>query len=64
MLSPTQYWEKAATEAGMFIMALEAIDDAYHPALREEMIETIGHFFDPSRNTIPMDYRLTTARMP
>lgn len=61
VFSPTHYWEKATTESGMFIMVLESIDDADHPALREEMIGTIEEFFDPDRNAIPMEYRLTKA---
>lgn len=61
VFSPSQYWEKATTESGMFMVALEAIDDADHSALREEMIETIEQFFDNSQNAIPMEYRLTKA---
>jgi SAM-dependent methyltransferase len=61
VLSPAHYWEKAISESGMFIMALGTIDMADHPALREEMIETIEHFFDASQNAVPMKYRLTTA---
>lgn len=61
VLSPAHYWEKARTESGLFIAALEAIDDADHPALREEMIETIEQHFDDRQNAIPMEYRLMTA---
>ena len=61
VLSPSHYWEKAQTESGMFIVALDAIDEADHPVLREEMIETIEAFFDDSQNAVPMKYRLTTA---
>lgn len=61
VLSPAHYWEKARTESGMFIAALEAIDEADHPALRREMIETIEQFFDDSQNAVSMEYRLTKA---
>lgn len=64
VFSPAHYWEKATTESGMFIVALEAIDDADHSALREEMIETIEQFFDNDQNAIPMEYRLTKATIP
>lgn len=61
VLSPAHYWEKAIAESGMFIVALDAIDEADRPALRGEMIETIEQFFDDSRNAVPMEYRLTKA---
>lgn len=61
VLSPMHYWEKAKTEAGMFIVALDAIDEDDHHTLREEMVELIGQFFDDSQNAIPMEYRRTTA---
>lgn len=61
VLSPAHYWEKATTEAGMFIVALDTIDDTDHAALRREMLETIDEFFDDSKNAIQMEYRLTTA---
>ncbi|WP_254544306.1 class I SAM-dependent methyltransferase [Halomarina pelagica] len=61
VLSPAHYWEKAITESGLFIVALDTVAEADHPALREEMIETIEHFFDASQNAVPMNYVLTTA---
>lgn len=61
VLSSAHYWQKAITESGMFIVALEAIDEADHPTLCEEMIETIEQFFDDGQNAISMEYRLTTA---
>lgn len=45
----------------MFIVALEAIDDDDHPALREEMLETIERYYEEERNGIAMKYRLVTA---
>lgn len=61
VLSPAHYWEAAITQSGLFIVALEDVDDADQPALREEMIETIEQYFDDSRNAVSMEYRLTTA---
>ena len=61
VLSPAHYWEAAITQSGLFIVALEDVDDTDRPALREEMIETIEQFFDDSRNAVSMEYRLTMA---
>ncbi|WP_222914353.1 class I SAM-dependent methyltransferase [Natrinema sp. SYSU A 869] len=61
VLSPEHYWEAAVTQSGMFIVALENIDEDDLPALREEMIETIEQYFDDSQNAVPMEYCLTTA---
>ena len=61
VLSPAHYWEAAVTQSGMFIVALESIDEDDRPALREELIETIGQYFDDSQNAVPMEYRLTKA---
>lgn len=61
VLSPAHYWEKAETESGLFIAALEAIDENDRPELREQMIETIEQFFDDSQNAVSMEYRLTKA---
>lgn len=59
--SPAHYWEQARTESGLFIAALEAIDEAEYPALRGEMIETIEQYFDDGQNAVPMEYRLAMA---
>lgn len=61
VLSPAHYWEAAVTQSGMFIVALENIDEDDRPALREEMIETVEQYFDDSQNAVPMEYRLTKA---
>lgn len=61
VLSPGHYWEKARTESGLFIAALDAIDEADHPALRDEMIETVEQFFDDTQNAVSMNYCLTSA---
>ncbi|USZ72484.1 class I SAM-dependent methyltransferase [Natronosalvus halobius] len=60
-LSPEHYWESATTESGLFIVALEPIDQADRPALRDETVETIGRYFDDHRNCVPMEYLLTKA---
>lgn len=59
--SPEHYWEAATTQSGMFIAALETVEEDDRPALREEMIETIERYFDDGRNAVSMEYRLTTA---
>lgn len=61
VLSPAHYWDAAITQSGLFIVALEEVNDTDRPALREEMIETIEQYFDDSRNAVSMEYRLTTA---
>lgn len=61
VISPAHYWEGARTQSGLFIVALDRIDDADHPALREEMIEAISGYFDDRRNNVPMEYRLAKA---
>ncbi len=60
-LSPEQFWQQTATNSGMFVEALEAVDDADLPNLREQMLESIETHFDDSENAIEMEYLLTTA---
>lgn len=60
VLSPRHYLEKAMTESGMFIVALESVDESDVPALREELLVVIGEHFDESRNVVQMEYRLAT----
>lgn len=62
-LSPAHFWEDARTQSGMFIVALENVDDENLPALRDDSIDAITHFFDDNTNTVAMAYRLTTARV-
>lgn len=61
VLSPEHYWEAARTESGMFIVALDAVDDADRSTLRDEMIETIEQYFDDHQNAVPMEYCLAKA---
>ncbi|WP_276256328.1 class I SAM-dependent methyltransferase [Halomontanus rarus] len=61
VLSPAHYWEAAVTQSGMFIVALENINEDDRMGLREEMIKTIEQYFDESLNGVPMEYRLTKA---
>lgn len=60
-LSPPHYWERATTESGLFIVALEDVDQADRPVLRDETVETIEHYFDEHRNCVSMEYLLTKA---
>jgi len=61
VLSPAHYWEAAVTQSGMFIVALENINEDDRSTLHEEMIGTIEQYFDDSQNAVPMEYCLTTA---
>lgn len=60
-LSPAHFWEAGRTQSGLFIVALENVDDADYPPLRADMIEAIEGYFDDSLNAVSMEYRLTTA---
>jgi SAM-dependent methyltransferase len=60
-LSPSHSWEMVSSQSGLFIVALENVDEDDYPALREDMISTIGEYFDDSQNTIPMEYGITKA---
>lgn len=58
-LSPSHFWEMARSQSGLFIVALENVDEDDYPALREDMIATIEAYFDDSQNAIPLEYQLT-----
>lgn len=60
-LSPAHYWEGARTQSGLFIAALENVDEDAYPALREDMIEVVDEYFDDTKNAVSMEYRLTSA---
>ena len=60
-LSPAHVWEQVRTKSGMFIVALENIDEDAYPALRADMIDVIDDYFDERSNAMSMAYRLTSA---
>lgn len=60
-LSPEHFWEHTTTTSGMFVEALEEVDDDELPGLRELAIETIESYFDESENAVELEYLLTTA---
>lgn len=60
-VSPAHFWEGAKTNSGLFIVALENIDEADYPSLHADMIEAISEYFDDSKNAVSMEYRLTKA---
>ena len=62
-ISPAHYWEGAVENSGMFIVALDNVDEDDRPALRADMIETIEGYFDDGLNAVAMEYRLTKARV-
>lgn len=61
VLSPGHYWKKATEESGPFIVALENVDGADLPVLREEVLAAIRPYFDPARNTVELEYRIAVA---
>lgn len=60
-LSPAHFWEDARTQSGLFIVALEDVDDADLDALRADMLDVIDDYFDDTTNTVPLEYRLAKA---
>lgn len=60
-LSPAHTWAAVREQSGMFIVALEQVDEADLPALRADMIDAIGDYFDDDLNAMQMEYRLTTG---
>ena len=60
-LSPRHLWARVAEDSGLFIVALETVEDDDRPALREEMLEAIHEYFDDDENALEMEYRVTTA---
>jgi SAM-dependent methyltransferase len=60
-LSPSHSWEMVRSQSGIFIVALENVDEDDYPALSEDMIAAIEEYFDDSRNAISMEYLITTA---
>jgi hypothetical protein len=60
-LSPDHTWEMVREQSGMFIVALENVDEPELPALRTDMVDAIADYFDDDLNAMRMEYRLTTA---
>ena len=60
-LSPEHFLHQTATNSGLFIEALDAVDDDEFPGLREQLIEMIDPYFDEEQNAVELEYRLTTA---
>lgn len=61
VVSAEHYWTGATEESGLFIVALEAVDEADTPTLRRDAVETIGRYFDDGENAVSIEYRITTA---
>ena len=61
VVSPGHYWADVERDSGLFIAALEGVEEADLPALRAETIEAVGRYFDDEENAVHMDYRVTTA---
>ena len=60
-LSPSHSWEMIRSQSGIFIVALENVDEDDYPALSEDMIAAIEEYFDESQNAVSMEYLITTA---
>lgn len=58
-LSPAHFWKELSTRSGVFRTFLDTVEDTSN--LRDEMIDTIESFFDPSRNSVELEYILTHA---
>ena len=61
VVSPAHYWDDVRSLSGLFIVALEQIDEAEHAAVDADMVEAVTPYFDGTRNAVPMEYRLATA---
>lgn len=62
-LSPGHFWEEMTGSSGPFIELLAAVDDGDRSALREQMLETVGPFFDDGENAVALEYLHATARV-
>lgn len=60
-LSPAHVWDRVRAQSGLFIVALENVDEDDRPALRKDMIEAIEDYFDDSHNALTMEYRLSSG---
>jgi hypothetical protein len=49
------------SQSGIFIVALENVDEDDYPTLSEDMIAAIEEYFDESQNAVSMEYLITTA---
>lgn len=61
VVSPAHYWRGATEDSGMFIVALEAVDEDDRPAVRADVLEAVDRYFDDDENAVQMEYRVTTA---
>lgn len=61
VMSPEHYWTFVKSQSGLFIVALERVDEDDHEALGDDVVETVERYFDDRENVVPMEYRLTTA---
>lgn len=62
VLSPAHFWQDLAEHSGMFSAFLEKIEQ--RASLREDIIDTIEPYFEPSENAVELEYLLTTATVP
>ncbi|MDX1744778.1 MAG: hypothetical protein R3324_02475, partial [Halobacteriales archaeon] len=60
-LSPSHSWEMVRSQSGLFIVALENVDEADYPELREDMIAVIDEYFDDTQNAVSLEYVIATG---
>lgn len=60
-MSAAHFWEVALRDSGMFIVAVERVEETDRQTLRRDVIEAINRYFDDDENAVRMEYRLTTA---
>ncbi len=58
-MSPAHYWHEATRQSGMFIIALELVDEDFREELDRSMLAAIEPYFDRSRNVGEMKYIIT-----
>lgn len=61
VMSPSHYWHEATRQSGMFIVALELVDEDLREELDRDMLAAIEPYFDRSRNVVEMEYIITHA---
>ena len=62
-MSPAHLWKDALRDSGMFIVAVERVEEADRSALRRDVIEAIDRYFDDAENAVGMGYRVASARV-
>ena len=62
-MSPDHLWEAVKRDSGMFIVALEAMDEADRSAVRRDVVDVIDRYFDDDENVVRLEYRVSVGRV-